>query len=77
MAPQFCGKGNGSVFVKRCVTELRDLTGHAGRIPIRVVAWNQRAIRAYEKAGFSYVETIQDEIAYSKHMEDFWVMELL
>lgn len=26
----------------------------------------------YEKA----VETIQDEIAYSDHMEDFWVMEL-
>ena len=44
---------------------------------LRVAAWNQRAIRAYQKSGFSYVKTIQDEIAYSNHMEDFWVMELL
>ena len=76
MAPQFCGKGNGSNFVNRCVRELREFTGHTGRILLRVAAWNQRAIRAYQKAGFSYVETIQDEIAYSNHIEDFWVMEL-
>ena len=76
MAPQFCGKGNGSNFVNRCVRELREFTGHTGRILLRVAAWNQRAIRAYQKAGFSYVETIQDEIAYTNHMEDFWVMEL-
>lgn len=43
---------------------------------LRVAAWNKRAILAYQKAGFVYVETIQDEIAYSNHMEDFWVMEL-
>lgn len=77
MAPQFCGKGNGSNFVNLCVRELREFTGHTGRILLRVAAWNQRAIRAYQKAGFSYVETIQDEIAYSNHIEDFWVMELL
>lgn len=76
MAPNFCGKGNGSDFVNRCVRELREFTGHTGRILLRVAAWNQRAIRAYQKAGFSYVETIQDEIAYTNHMEDFWVMEL-
>lgn len=77
MAPQFCGKGNGSMFVKQCVRELREFTGHTGRILLRVAAWNQRAIRAYQKSGFSYIKTIQDEIAYSNHMEDFWVMELL
>ena len=38
---------------------------------------NKRAIKAYQKAGFRYVETIQDEIAFSGLMEDFWVMELL
>lgn len=76
MAPNFCGKGNGSDFVNRCVRELREFTGHTGRILLRVAAWNQRAIRAYQKAGFSYVETIQDEIAYTNYMEDFWVMEL-
>ena len=77
MAPPFCGKGNGSEFVKQCVKELRDFTGHNGRMLLRVAAWNQRAICAYQKAGFSYGKTIQDEIAYSNYMEDFWVMELL
>ncbi len=72
-----CGKGNGGNFVNRSVKELREFTGHTGRILLRVAAWNQRAIRAYQKAGFSYVETIQDEIAYTNHTEDFWVMELL
>ena len=77
MAPQFCGKGNGSNFVNRCVKELREFTGHTGRILLRVAVSNQRAIRAYETAGFSYMETIQDEIAYTNHIEDFLVMELL
>lgn len=76
MAPEFCGKGSGSEFIKQCVKEIRRITGHAGRIMLRVAAWNKRAIRAYQKAGFCYVETIQDEIAYSNHLEDFWVMEL-
>jgi RimJ/RimL family protein N-acetyltransferase len=44
---------------------------------VSLSAWNQRAIYAYQKAGFAYVKTIKDEIAYSNHMEDFWVMELL
>lgn len=76
LAPQLCGTGNGSKFVQRCVAELRRFTGHTGRILLKVAAWNQRAIYAYQKAGFGYVETIRDEIAYSNRMEDFWVMEL-
>jgi len=76
MAPQLCGKGNGAAFVEKCVKELRRVKEHKGRIVLRVAAWNQRAIRAYQKAGFTYAETIQDEIAYSNHPEDFWVMEL-
>ena len=76
VAPQLCGKGNGSKFIERCVRELRRVTGHNGRILLRVAAWNQRAICAYQKAGFIYVETIEDEIAYSNRVEDFWVMEL-
>lgn len=77
MIPQLCGKGNGAAFVEKCVKELRYIKGHTGRMMLRVAAWNQRAIYAYQKAGFNYVETIQDEIVYSNHMEDFWVMELL
>lgn len=75
MNPKLCGQGHGSEFVCKCVSALRERTRHSGRILLRVAAWNQRAIRAYQKAGFAYVETIQDEIAHSNHLEDFWVME--
>ena len=76
MAPEFTGQGNGRAFVERCVREIRRVKGHSGRILLRVSARNKRAIKAYQKAGFRYVETIQDELAFSDLMEDFWVMEL-
>ena len=76
MVPELTGQGSGAVFVKRCVQEIRRVKGHTGRILLRVSARNKRAIKAYQKAGFRYVETIQDEIAFSDYMEDFWVMEL-
>ena len=76
MVPELTGQGNGAAFVARCVQEIRRVKGHTGRILLRVSARNKRAIKAYQKAGFRYVETIQDEIAFSDHMEDFWVMEL-
>ncbi|MBR2951162.1 MAG: GNAT family N-acetyltransferase [Lachnospiraceae bacterium] len=75
MAPELCGKGNGADFVRKCVEELRRVKRHTGRILLRVASCNQRAIKAYQKAGFVYVETILDEIAYTGHSEDFWVME--
>ena len=76
MAPEFTGQGNGAVFVERCVQEIRRVKGHTGRILLRVSARNKRAIKAYQKSGFRYLETIQDEIAFSDNMEDFWVMVL-
>ena len=76
MAPEFTGQGNGATFVERCVQEICRVKGHTGRILLRVSARNKRAIKAYQKVGFRYVETIQDEIAFSNNMEDFWVMEL-
>lgn len=76
MAPRFCGNGYGAAFVDRCVRELCRVKAHTGRVLLRVSACNQRAIKAYQKAGFQYIETIQDEIAYSNHIEDFWVMAL-
>ena len=76
MAPELTGQGNGAAFVARCVQELRRVKGNTGRILLRVSARNKRAIKAYQKAGFRYVETIQDEISFSNRMEDFWVMEL-
>ena len=76
MAPELTGQGNGAVFVKRCVQEIRRVKGHTGRILLRVSARNKRAIKAYQKAGFRYVKTIQDEIAFSNNIEDFYVMAL-
>ena len=76
MAPELTGQGNGSTFVSHCVQEIRRVKGYTGRILLRVSARNQRAIKAYQKAGFRYMETIQDEIAYSDNIEDFLVMEL-
>ena len=76
MAPELTGQGNGAVFVKRCVQEIRRVKGHTGRILLRVSARNKRAIKAYQKAGFRYVKTILDEIAFADNMEEFWVMEL-
>ena len=76
MAPELAGQGNGAEFVRRCVHEIRRAKDHTGRILLRVSARNKRAIKAYEKAGFRYVETILDEIAFSGLIEDFWVMKL-
>ena len=76
MAPELTGKGSGAAFLTRCVQEIRRTKGYSGRILLRVSARNARAIKAYQKAGFRYVETIQDEIAFSDNMEDFWIMEI-
>ena len=76
MSPELTGQGNGAAFVEQCVREIRRVKGHTGRILLRVSACNKRAIKAYQKAGFRYLETIQDEIAFSNCREDFWVMEL-
>jgi len=74
-APELCGQGNGHQFIFRCVEEIRRVKSYHGSIYLRVAAWNDRAKRAYEKAGFVYVETILDEIAYSNKTENFWVMK--
>lgn len=74
-APELCGNGNGSLFISKCIEEIRRVKLYNGVLFLRVAAWNKRAIKAYEKAGFVYVNTILDEIAYSNNLEDFWVMK--
>lgn len=75
--PALCGGGEGHYFVLRCLEELQKILKlHRGQtILLRVAEANQRAIRAYQKAGFIYRETIWDEIAYSNVAEPFWIME--
>ncbi len=74
LAPVFCGNGNGCSFVEKCIEEIRRIKQYKGKIYLRVAAFNKRAIKAYQKAGFTYLKTIQDEIAYSNQVEDFWIM---
>ena len=74
-APELCGKGDGVLFIKKCVDEIRRVKSYDGSIYLRVAAWNERAKKAYTKAGFEYVETIIDEIAGTNNPEDFWVMK--
>ena len=74
LSPEYCGKGNGHLFVKQCIQEIRKIKQYQDKIYLRVAASNTRAIKAYQKAGFVYSKTIQDEIAYSNHMEEFWIM---
>ena len=74
LAPECCGKGNGYLFVQKCVEEIRKVKGYQSEIYLRVAATNQRAIKAYQKAGFVYHSTIQDEVAYTNQVEDFLVM---
>lgn len=76
LSPKLCGKGNGYIFIKKCTEEIRRIKAYKGRLYLRVATSNERAIKAYQKAGFVYLETIQDEIAYSNNIEDFWVMVL-
>ena len=75
LAPELCGKGNGDLFISNCIQEIRRVKLYYGILYLRVAAWNIRAIKAYEKAGFVYVDTIIDEIAYSNKPEDFWIMQ--
>lgn len=75
LAPQLCGQGNGHRFVLRCLQELHRLLPLTDAVYLRVAASNARAVKAYQRAGFVYFKTIIDEIAYSNHPEDFFVMK--
>lgn len=72
--PSLCGKGFGHLFVKRCVQALCREKSWDGKVCLRVAAGNTRAIRAYERAGFVCESVIRDEIPYTGHPEEFYVM---
>lgn len=55
LKPDLCGSGIGDLFIKKCIDELISLKKYSGEyIFLKVVDWNNRAIKAYEKAGFMY-----------------------
>lgn len=74
LSPLYCGLGQGHLFIKKCIEEIRKEFNYYNTIFLRVAAWNKRAVQAYQKAGFAYKQTIKDEVAYTNVIEDFWVM---
>jgi RimJ/RimL family protein N-acetyltransferase len=74
LSPLYCGQGSGHIFVQKCIEQIRNVMEYNGTIYLNVVAWNKRAIKAYQKAGFVYFKTVKDEIAYTNIIEEFWVM---
>ncbi|KRB63012.1 aminoglycoside adenylyltransferase [Rhizobium sp. Root708] len=53
--PELVGKGHGTAIIRQFTSEL--FAGGARRIVIDPDPQNRQAIRAYEKAGFHYVDT--------------------
>ncbi len=69
MRPDLCGKGGGAAFVGEGLAFARTRFGAAG-FRLTVAAFNVRAIRAYEKAGFA----MKEEIAHRRSGMAFCVM---
>lgn len=58
MRPELCGHGLGRRFVDAVV--LAALQRYPGReVDLEVLTWNQRAIRTYQKSGFTITDTYE------------------
>ncbi|KAA9004662.1 GNAT family N-acetyltransferase [Paenibacillus spiritus] len=58
MRPDMCGQGTGHLFVGAIVQEA--LRRYPDReIDLEVLTWNQRAIRAYQKGGFTITDAYE------------------
>ncbi|WP_150275762.1 GNAT family N-acetyltransferase [Paenibacillus tepidiphilus] len=58
MKPELCGKGMGHLFMKAIVKAA--LVRYPDReIDLEVLTWNQRAIKAYRKCGFTITDTYE------------------
>ena len=55
MRPDRCGRGLGKSFVEAVVAEARNRRP-SDQIDLEVLCWNERAIRAYSKAGFQITD---------------------
>lgn len=56
LRPDLCGRGLGPAFTKLIVSEAKRRAPH-DEIDLEVIAWNTRAIRAYQQAGFQITDT--------------------
>lgn len=76
LTPKLCGKGGGHLFVRVCAGHIRQIKGYKGKIYLRVAKSNERAVKAYQKAGFVCLKTIRDSVAYQDQTEDFFIIVL-
>lgn len=75
LRPELCGKGYGSYFVDRCINELVRLKKYDNKyIFLKVIDWNQRAIKSYEKIGFRYYKSIVREVESTDESINFHIM---
>ncbi|MEK8130699.1 GNAT family N-acetyltransferase [Paenibacillus filicis] len=58
MRPDACGRGSGANFVRAIAEEARRLQPEH-EIDLEVLTWNERAIRAYLRAGFEITDTYE------------------
>lgn len=69
MAPDRCGAGGGTDFVRAGAAFARASLG-AGTLRLAVAAFNKRAVHAYESAGFAVTQTV----THARSKQPFYVM---
>jgi [ribosomal protein S18]-alanine N-acetyltransferase len=72
MKPTFTGQGHGAIFCHAIVEEGRKLLGY-NHLELMVADFNKRAIRTYQKIGFTEKESFENEIRGNTYQ--FIVME--
>ncbi len=74
--PEACGKGTGSWMI-RCTLEFAFQALRLHRLSLDVFSFNQRAIRAYEKAGFRREGVLRDAVLDGGAYADDILMSML
>lgn len=69
LKPDLCGKGYGIVFIKAGLNFAKEQL-KAEKIRLSVATFNERAIKAYKKAGF----TVSSEVTNSRFNNKFYIM---
>ena len=69
LRPDLCGQGNGLAFVKEGIHYAEKMLG-GKRLRLSVAAFNERAIRVYQRAGFQIERQVTN--AYFKNL--FYIM---
>jgi RimJ/RimL family protein N-acetyltransferase len=73
LRPDLTGRGLGPAFVEAVAAFARTHLGHH-HLRLTVAAWNRRAIRAYEKAGFRQMHTfVRNDAGRRAHGTEEWV----